>query len=210
MKDGGLAAMLELAVIHVYRRAPSYLPGHGAGESPDSALVTVDELSNWFLNRHRSGLEMKGDDTMNMDILQGKWGEISGEIKKQWGRLTDDDLLKIEGQRDKLEGSLRKRYGFSRKAAEAEVDQFLEDAEDRMNSLRYLLRRRVSEAQERAQDTAETVRETAGKRAEDVNEQMSSNLPEDVVYVVEEYPWLVVIGVLVAGVLIGLLLGPKR
>jgi hypothetical protein len=31
-----------------------------------------------------------------------------------------------------------------------------------------------------------------------------------VVYVVEEYPWLVVIGVLVAGVLIGLLLGPKR
>lgn len=147
---------------------------------------------------------------MNADILQGKWGEISGEIKKQWGRLTDDDLLKIEGQRDKLEGSLRKRYGFSRKAAEEEVEQFLEDAEDRMNSLRYLLRRRVSEAQERAQDTAETVRETAGKRAEDVNEQMSSNLPEDVVYVVEEYPWLVVIGVLVAGVLIGLLLGPKR
>ena len=154
---------------------------------------------------------------MNVDILQGKWGEISGELKKQWGRLTDDDLLKFEGQRDKLEGTLRKRYGFTRKAAEEEVDQFLEDAESRMSSLRYLLRRRVSEAQERAHDTAETVRETAGtvretagRRAEDVNEQMSSNLPEDVVYVVEEYPWLVVVGVLVAGVLIGLLLGPKR
>jgi uncharacterized protein YjbJ (UPF0337 family) len=147
--------------------------------------------------------------TMNMDILQGRWGEISGEIKKQWGRLTDDDLMKIEGQRDKLEGTLRKRYGFSRKAAEQEVDQFLEDAEDRMKSLRHLFRRRVNEAQERAQDTAESVRDTVGHRAEDVNEQMSTSLPEDVVYVVEEYPWLVVIGVLVAGVLIGLLLSPK-
>ncbi|MDT8305035.1 MAG: CsbD family protein [Anaerolineae bacterium] len=146
---------------------------------------------------------------MSTDILQGKWGEISGEVKKQWGRLTDDDLLKIEGQRDKLEGALRKRYGFSRKAAEEEVDSFLEDAESRLKSLRHLLRRRVSQAQDRAQDTAESVRDSVGTRADDVNEQMSTSLPDDVVYVVEEYPWVVVIGVLVAGILIGLLLGPK-
>lgn len=147
---------------------------------------------------------------MNTDILEGKWGEITGEVKKQWGRLTDDDLLKIEGQRDKLEGTLRKRYGFSRKAAAEEVDSFLDEAESRLSSIRHLLRRRVSQAQEKAQDKAEAVRDAVGTRAEDVNDEISTTLPGDVVHTVEEYPWLVVIGMLVAGVLIGLLLSPKR
>jgi uncharacterized protein YjbJ (UPF0337 family) len=147
---------------------------------------------------------------MNTDILQGKWGEISGEVKKQWGRLTDDDLLQIEGQRDKLEGTLRKRYGFSKKAAAEEVDSFLEDAEGRLNSLRHFLRRRASRAQEQAQDTAENVRDAVSTKAEDANAQMSAKLPEDVVYVVEEYPWMVIIGVLIVGVLVGLLLNQKQ
>jgi uncharacterized protein YjbJ (UPF0337 family) len=60
---------------------------------------------------------------MNADILQGKWKQIRGEVKKWWGDLTDDDLDRIEGERDKLIGRLQERYGYTREHAEAEVER---------------------------------------------------------------------------------------
>ena len=28
---------------------------------------------------------------MNKDILKGQWSQLKGRIRKQWGKLTDDD-----------------------------------------------------------------------------------------------------------------------
>lgn len=64
---------------------------------------------------------------MNSDILSGKWKQFRGEVKRQWGMLTDDELDQIEGQRDKLVGKLQEKYGYSRERAEREVDQFVDD-----------------------------------------------------------------------------------
>ncbi len=61
---------------------------------------------------------------MNKDILKGKWMQIRGDVKKNWGKLTDDDLTQIDGDRDKLIGRLQERYGYSREKAEHEVDRF--------------------------------------------------------------------------------------
>jgi uncharacterized protein YjbJ (UPF0337 family) len=62
---------------------------------------------------------------MNSDIIKGKWLQLKGEVKNQWGKLTDDDLDRIEGNSDKLVGLLQERYGYQRDQAEKEVDQFL-------------------------------------------------------------------------------------
>jgi len=66
---------------------------------------------------------------MNRDILEGNWKEIRGEIRQRWGELTDDELEQINGQRDKLVGSLQKRYGYSRDEASRQLDDFLNDWE---------------------------------------------------------------------------------
>jgi uncharacterized protein YjbJ (UPF0337 family) len=58
---------------------------------------------------------------MNKDILQGKWRQMRGEMKKWWGQLTDDELDKIEGDRDKLIGVLQEKYGYSKEKAEEEM-----------------------------------------------------------------------------------------
>jgi uncharacterized protein YjbJ (UPF0337 family) len=63
---------------------------------------------------------------MNTDILAGKWKQVQGEVKKQWGKLTDDDLAMVEGQKDKLVGLVQERYGYAREQAEREVDEFLQ------------------------------------------------------------------------------------
>ena len=64
---------------------------------------------------------------MNKDIFKGKWKQIRGEAKRWWGELTDDDLDKVEGDRDKLIGVMQERYGYARDKAEREVDQRLDD-----------------------------------------------------------------------------------
>ncbi|MBM4026134.1 MAG: CsbD family protein [Planctomycetes bacterium] len=61
---------------------------------------------------------------MNADILKGKWNKIKGQAKKKWGKLTDDDLDKVEGSRDELVGVIQEKYGKSKDAAEKEVDDW--------------------------------------------------------------------------------------
>ena len=46
-----------------------------------------------------------------MDQLRGKWLQFKGEVKKQWGKLIDDDLRQIEGNYEKVIGILQQRYG---------------------------------------------------------------------------------------------------
>ena len=62
---------------------------------------------------------------MNTGILRGKWNQVKGEVKSQWGKLTDDDLDRVEGDTDKLIGRLQERYGYAREQAQREVDDFL-------------------------------------------------------------------------------------
>lgn len=61
---------------------------------------------------------------MNADILSGKWNQLKGKLKQKWGKLTDDDLDRINGSRDELVGVLQERYGKEREAIEEEVDSW--------------------------------------------------------------------------------------
>jgi uncharacterized protein YjbJ (UPF0337 family) len=53
--------------------------------------------------------------------IKGSWTQTKGAVKEQWGKLTDDDLLEIEGRREQLVGKIRTRYGISLEEAEAQV-----------------------------------------------------------------------------------------
>ena len=65
---------------------------------------------------------------MNSDILQGRWEQLKGKALVKWGKLTNDDLDQIEGEREKLVGKLRERYGLARERAESEVEEWLDSA----------------------------------------------------------------------------------
>jgi uncharacterized protein YjbJ (UPF0337 family) len=62
---------------------------------------------------------------MNTDVFKGKWNQLKGSVKTQWGKLTDDDLTQVQGDQDKLIGRLQERYGYARERAEQEVTNFL-------------------------------------------------------------------------------------
>lgn len=61
---------------------------------------------------------------MNEDIFSGKWHQLKGKIKEKWGKLTDDDLTKINGKRELLQGALQEKYGWQKQRAEEELKRF--------------------------------------------------------------------------------------
>ena len=65
---------------------------------------------------------------MNQDIFEGKWTEMKGQVKEWWGKLTDDDLDRVEGKADQLVGILQQKYGYTKQHAEEEINRRLEAA----------------------------------------------------------------------------------
>ncbi|MFN7901480.1 MAG: CsbD family protein [Holosporales bacterium] len=64
---------------------------------------------------------------MNKEQLDGKFEQLKGSIKKTWGRLTDNDIMLYNGQRDQFLGKLKEHYGLAKEDAETKV-KALEDA----------------------------------------------------------------------------------
>jgi uncharacterized protein YjbJ (UPF0337 family) len=63
---------------------------------------------------------------MDSDQMKGKWKQLKGEIKRKWGQVTDDDLLRVEGDMDVLIGKIQERTGEQRDA----IRQWLNERKD--------------------------------------------------------------------------------
>jgi len=59
---------------------------------------------------------------MNWDTISGNWKQVAGKAKQQWSDLTDDDIGKMNGKREELEGVLQARYGYSKDKVKQEID----------------------------------------------------------------------------------------
>ncbi|WP_322056554.1 CsbD family protein [Paraburkholderia sp. J63] len=63
---------------------------------------------------------------MNNDIAAGTWKQLLGTARTAWGKLTDDELVKVEGRAERLVGLIQERYGRTRDEAEREVRRWFE------------------------------------------------------------------------------------
>lgn len=58
---------------------------------------------------------------MNWDRMNGSWGYIAARAQQRWGRLTDEDLLPVDNQRERLLERIKTRYGVAQDEAERQV-----------------------------------------------------------------------------------------
>jgi uncharacterized protein YjbJ (UPF0337 family) len=63
----------------------------------------------------------------SQDILFGKWHELKGKVRQRWGKLTGDDLARLNGKTDELVVLLQQRYGYGKAQAEIEITNWLSD-----------------------------------------------------------------------------------
>jgi len=63
------------------------------------------------------------------DMILGKWHELKGQVRQQWGKVTDDDLTKLSGKTEELVGVLQQRYGYGKVQAEIEIKHWISEHE---------------------------------------------------------------------------------
>ncbi|EGF91821.1 csbD family protein [Asticcacaulis biprosthecium C19] len=56
---------------------------------------------------------------------------MRGNVQKAWGKLTNDDLDVIEGDRKILSGKIQERYGVAQDEAERQIDKWTDEAVDK-------------------------------------------------------------------------------
>jgi len=64
---------------------------------------------------------------VNWDIIKGKWNQLKGDARIQWGKITDDEWDQIAGNKDKLVGKLQEKYGWAREDAEQRADHYFDE-----------------------------------------------------------------------------------
>lgn len=62
---------------------------------------------------------------MDWDRVKGNWKQFSGKVKENWGKLTDDEITRINGSREQLEGQIQAKYGYAKDQVRKEVDDWL-------------------------------------------------------------------------------------
>jgi uncharacterized protein YjbJ (UPF0337 family) len=86
-------------------------------DSARNGTRDVEELKEIAL-RHVSG-------RCHWDRIARNWKQFRDEIKHKWGKLTDEDLIAINGQRKHFEGKIQERYGYAQDRVRKDVDEWL-------------------------------------------------------------------------------------
>jgi uncharacterized protein YjbJ (UPF0337 family) len=83
--------------------------GTGSGERKDTVTIT--------------GKPKTGPGAW--DRVAGNWKLFRGKIKKQWAKLTKDDIAAANGRREELAGRIQARYGIDKTQADAQIDAWI-------------------------------------------------------------------------------------
>lgn len=56
------------------------------------------------------------------DVLKGKWKQVKGKLKEEYGELTDDDLTYEEGKEEQLLGQIQEKTGKTKQEIKDFID----------------------------------------------------------------------------------------
>lgn len=88
----------------------------------------------------------------NEQILEGHWTELKGHIRRKWGELTDDDLMRARGSIEQLVGLIQEKTGEARARVERELDELIRNQASVVTRVADNLRDVADHASDRAKE----------------------------------------------------------
>lgn len=99
---------------------------------------------------------------INEDIIKGKWKDVKGEVRKLWGKITDDELEQAKGDLTSISGIIQQRYGETK-----------ESIHDKMNKLFANFEGKVETTKETVEKVTDKVHSAVASAAENVKNKLS-------------------------------------
>jgi len=82
---------------------PSPSPSIHSASNPGCSAVGVYCFERFALAWHLATIRLgvfSSEVSMDWNRVAGNWKQAQGKVKQKWGKLTDDDLIQINGQRE--------------------------------------------------------------------------------------------------------------
>ena len=94
-------------------------------ESPPSFVARHGgKVTNYYAIRESEAAARGSRTQMDWNIIEGRWKELKGHAREQWGKLTDDELEEVGGKKDRLVGKLQQKYGYAADEADRRADEW--------------------------------------------------------------------------------------
>ncbi len=148
------------------RLAPVMFPAGGEPESGTPGAILE------FPIRSRKG---EIDVMVNTQVLQGRWNQVRGQLKKKWGQLTEDDLKFSSGNIDQLVGRIQHRTGEAREAIESFLDELTAEGSSAISQAAESVRNYAGQATDQVRDGYNRISEQFGRRYETSQEMIREN-----------------------------------
>lgn len=72
--------------------------------------------------------------SVNKNVLIGKWKQVRGKVREEWGRLTERDMERVRGRFEQLAGQVQEGYGLLRMRVKREADSFVKNVKSKKQS----------------------------------------------------------------------------
>lgn len=138
--------------------------------------------------------------SLNIQELKGQWNQLTGQMKKKWGNLTDDDLKIAGGNVDMVIGKIQQKTGEARETVEKYINELSSKASHEAGS--------DSGYAATAKDYVAQAADSAREYASQANEHLKGSY-EKVERTVKDSPVPVMAAAFGVGVLVGLLVAPS-
>ena len=117
---------------------------------------------------------------MNTDTFEGRWRQMRGDLRSWWGKLSDNDFEKIAGRKDRLLGMLQEKYGYTREAAQQEIDRRFREYDERSPTSTATAPQKSSKTDDRTEDNGTAQVTTAvGERIGSLAEAIREKAPHE-------------------------------
>jgi len=82
-----------------------------------------------IVNGRGVGVRSEEETKVDWNIIEGRWKELKGHAREEWGKLTDDELEEVGGKKDRLVGKLQQKYGYASDEADRRADEWAKHQE---------------------------------------------------------------------------------
>ena len=114
---------------------------------------------------------------MTWDSMASDWNQSQTKVRQRWGRLTEEDLRRINGKRTELVNIVAERYDIKRDQAEGQVEDFEQsddfETEKASPSMGASSGRGTSGQTDQRGQSSDTSREKSGKSSDDEDEALN-------------------------------------
>jgi uncharacterized protein YjbJ (UPF0337 family) len=113
---------------------------------------------------------------LTKEELSGSWNDIKGQVKQEWGNISDNDLKQVEGSVDRLVGMIQQKTGKARTEIEKTLRSLSEGSAGMLSGASQAIHGATQAVQDYAGQASDMAKDQYGRAESVVRERPAESV----------------------------------